>query len=63
VAVVAVGVGVDLAAGVGTGLAEAVGLPGFAVGVAAGMAEAVGFMRLLPMVAWPTLVMGGAAMH
>jgi hypothetical protein len=36
----------------------AVGLLGFTEGVAAGMAEAVGTT-----VAWPTLVMGGVAMH
>ncbi len=44
-------------------MAEGVGSVGFAGGVAAGMAEAVGFMRLLSMVAWPTWVMGGVAMH
>jgi hypothetical protein len=43
------------AAGV-AGMAVAVGLPAFA-------AEAVGFMGLLPVVAWPTWVMGGVVMH
>jgi len=36
----------------------AVGLLEFTVGVVAGMAEAVGIM-----VAWPTWVMGGVAVH
>jgi hypothetical protein len=43
--------------------AGAVGLPRFTAGAAAGMAEAVGFMDSLPMVASPTLVMDGVAMH
>jgi hypothetical protein len=40
--------------------AGAVGLPGFTVGAVAGMAA--GFTGLLPMVARPTLVMGGVGM-
>jgi len=54
-----VGVGVDLAAGVGTGLAEAVGF----TGLLPMDWVAAGFMGLLPMVAWPTWGMGGVAMH
>jgi hypothetical protein len=54
-------------AGMGVGAVDftagAVGLPGFTAGVADGMAEAVDFMDLLPMVAWPTLVMGGVVVH
>jgi hypothetical protein len=61
VAVVAVvgvvGLGVDLAAGVGMGLAEAVGL------LPMDWVAAVGFMGLLPAGAWPTWGMGGVAMH
>ena len=57
-----VGVGADLAVGVGTGWRRR-WVAGFAVGVAAGMAEAVDFMGLLPMVAWPPWVMAGVAMH
>jgi hypothetical protein len=41
--------------------AGAVGLLGFTVGAVAGMAA--GSTGLLPMVARPTLVMGGVAMH
>jgi hypothetical protein len=52
--------------GGGFGGFQAAGLVGFmelAAGVAAGMAEAVGFVHLLPLVAGPTWVMGGVAMH
>jgi hypothetical protein len=62
-------VGVEVAVAVGTAVeVEAVGMAvgvlgllRFTVGavVAAGMAEA----GLLPIVAWPTWVMGGVAMH
>jgi hypothetical protein len=68
--VVAAGMAVGVAAaGMAVGVeavaftAGAVGLPGFTAGVAAGMAEAAGFMDLPPMVARPTLVMGGVVMH
>ena len=58
----AVGVGMDLAAEVGMGLAGAVGFMDLAEGVGImDLAEAVGFMGLLPMVAGLTWVMDGVA--
>jgi hypothetical protein len=53
----AVAADVAMAAAADAAMAEVVGLLGFTV-VVAGMAEAVGTM-----VAWPTWVMGGVAMH
>jgi hypothetical protein len=64
VAAAGVEVAVEVAAGVeAVAITGAVGLPGFTAGVAAGMAEAVDTMGLLPMVAGPTWVMDGVAMH
>ena len=57
-----VGVGM-VAEAVAAFTVEAGGLLGFTAGVVAGMAEAVGFMDLPPVVAGPTLVMGGVVMH
>ena len=56
-------VAVEVAAGmaveaVAVAITAGVGLPRFTAEVAAGMAEAVATM-----VAWPTWVMGGVAMH
>jgi hypothetical protein len=51
--------GAGMAVGAVDFTAEAVGLLGFTAGVVAGMAEVAGFMDLPPMVARPTLVMGG----